>query len=154
MAKSKIPEGLTFTGNVKSDYTLKLDGSKLSLFLQDLMDCDLEINIKKLKVEKTPNQVRYWFGTVVTHVIEFISQTEGIRHNRDTIHAFLMSSYGGMKIKEVTILGKTFSTLERASLADMSKEEACILIDTVINEFALKGLAIPSPGPTGTLSDY
>ena len=36
----------------------------------------------------------------------------------------------------------------------MTKEEASILIDRVINEFSQKGLIIPSPGPTGTLSDY
>ena len=154
MASKKADEGLFFIGHIKSDYTIQLEGSKLPMFLHDYMNDDIEVYIKKVKVNKTQPQVRYWFGVVIPHVIEFIAETEGIRHNRDTIHAFLMTSYGGMVMKDVTIIGRTFQVVERASLADMSKEEASMLIDNVVNDFQLKGLDIPQPGPTGTLSDY
>lgn len=154
MATKKAEEGLFFIGHIKSDYTIQLDGSKLPMFLYDYMDDDIEVYIKKVKVNKTQPQVRYWFGVVIPHIIEFISETEGVRYNRDTIHAFLMTSYGGMVMKDQIIMGRKFQIVERASLAEMSKEEASLLIDNVINDFQLKGLTIPSPGPTGTLSDY
>lgn len=154
MATKRAEEGLFFIGHIKSDYTIMLDGSKLPMFLRDYMDGDIEVYIKKIKVNKTQQQVRYWFGVVIPHIIEFIAETEGTRYNRDIVHAFLMQSYGGMLIKERSIMGRTFQIVERASLAELSKEEASVLIDTVINDFQLKGLSIPSPGPTGTLSDY
>lgn len=154
MAKSKAEDGMFFIGHIKSDYTIFLEGNKLPMFLHDYMDDDIEVYIKKVKVMKTQQQVRYWFGVIVPHVLEFIAETEGIRYNRDTIHAFLMQSYGGMVISERTIIGRTFQVVERASLAEMSKEEAMALIDAVISDFQLKGLNIPEPGPTGTLSDY
>lgn len=151
---TKKEEGLYFTGHIKSDYTVQLHGSKLPMFLHEYMDDDVEILIKKIKVNKTLPQLRYWFGVVIPHIIEFIAESEGIRHNKDKIHIFLMTSFGDAELTEYTILGRSFTVVERASLADYSKEQTMLLIDTVINHFQIKGLTIPQPGPTGTLSDY
>lgn len=151
---NKKEEGLFFIGQLTDNYEIKLEGRNLPIFLNQFVGHDIEVVLSRVKVAKTMPQVRYWFGVMIPYIIEFIRESEGIKHSRDTIHAFLMSTYGGMKFKDQTILGRTFQVVERASLADMSKEEASQLIQTVIDDFALKGLDIPSPSPSGTLSDY
>ena len=108
-------------------------------------DKEIEITIAKHKKSRTGKQNRWYWGVAVPTVQTGILNQSGILHDKDTIHALILSAVGGLQMETKMIMGLNVIEVKQKRTSGMSVEEFNQFYIQIQEHFAEKDILIPDP---------
>lgn len=119
----------------------------------NLIGTELDIQITRLRKNRSNRQNRYLHGVVVPVVQSFYKDTTGLDHLHDAIYVKLRKDLGDqVKIEEID--GQEVITMTGKRFSKMDTKEFAQAVDQLIKIYAEKGCDIPEPNEECFINDF
>jgi hypothetical protein len=105
----------------------------------------VELNLKGAKKKRSDKQNRWYWGVAVPTVQTGIKEQTGILHEKETIHALILSAVGAITMETKNVMGMNVIEVKQKRTSDMTTTEFVQFHNQVQQHFAEKGIDIPDP---------
>jgi hypothetical protein len=122
--------------------------------IANLRDRKLEIVIRPYREIRSDAQRKYFYGVIIKWVQNWLFETQGEKHSKEDVYAWIRIKLLGHKITVKEVMGEEVIYMKDKRFSQMNTKEFADTVDEIRAKMLLRGLDIPEPNGNNDLHDF